>query len=58
MLFTAPQDASVVMVVNRAELAMPKRTSLPSMLPPGCRALAVWSTCNAVNAGLPGASAE
>ena len=34
MLFTAPQEASVVTVANRAELAIPKRTSLPSMLPP------------------------
>ena len=36
MLFTAPQLASVVTVANSAEAAMPKRTSLPSMLPPGC----------------------
>ena len=34
MLLTAPQEASVVTVANRAELAIPKRTSLPSMLPP------------------------
>jgi hypothetical protein len=33
-LFTAPQLASVVTVVNNAELAIPKRTSLPSMFPP------------------------
>ena len=32
----APQLASVVTVANNAELAMPKRVSLPSMLPPGC----------------------
>ena len=32
----APQLASVVTVANRAETAMPKRTSLPSMLPPDC----------------------
>jgi hypothetical protein len=31
--FTAPQEAAVVMVANRDELKMPKRTSLPSMLP-------------------------
>jgi hypothetical protein len=36
MLFTAPQLASVVTVAKSAELAMPKRTSLPSMLPPDC----------------------
>ena len=39
MELTAPQLASVVTVANSAELAMPKRTSLPSMLPPGCSAL-------------------
>ncbi len=32
---TAPQLASVVTVANSAEAATPKRTSLPSMLPPG-----------------------
>ena len=31
--FTAPQEASVVIVAKSAELKMPKRTSLPSMLP-------------------------
>ena len=30
----APQLASVVTVAKSAVLAMPKRTSLPSMLPP------------------------
>ena len=40
MVLTAPQEASVVTVANSAELAMPKRTSLPSMLPPACKALA------------------
>ena len=34
----------MVAVAQRAELAMPKRTSLPSMLPPDWSALAVWST--------------
>jgi hypothetical protein len=33
MALTAPQDAAVVMVANRADSAMPKRVSLPSMLP-------------------------
>ena len=33
MELTAPQLASVVTVANSAELAIPKRTSLPSMLP-------------------------
>ena len=36
----APQLASVVTVANRAELAIPKRVSLPSMLPPACRFVA------------------
>jgi hypothetical protein len=34
MEFTAPQLASVVTVAKSAGFAMPKRTSLPSMLPP------------------------
>ena len=35
MVLTAPQEASVVITANRAPtLAMPKRTSLPSILPP------------------------
>jgi hypothetical protein len=33
MELTAPQEASVVTVANKAELKMPKRTSLPSILP-------------------------
>ena len=33
-------EAAVVMVANSAEASMPKRTSLPSMLPPACVALA------------------
>ena len=44
MPFTAPQLASVVVVAKSAVDAMPKRTSLPSMLPPGCMALVCWST--------------
>ena len=39
-LFTAPQLASVVTVAKSAESAMPNRTSLPSILPPGASALA------------------
>ena len=31
----APQEASVVSVANREESTMPKRTSFPSILPPG-----------------------
>ena len=37
---TEPFDAAVVAVAHSAELAMPKRTSLPSMLPPDWQALA------------------
>ena len=41
---TEPLEADVVAVAHSAELAMPNRTSLPSMLPPDCSALAAWST--------------
>ena len=44
MEFTEPFDAAVVAVAQRAELAMPYRTSLPSMLPPDWRSVAWWST--------------
>ena len=40
MELTDPFDADVVAVAHNAELAMPKRTSLPSMLPPAWSALA------------------
>ena len=33
-VLTAPQETTVVIAVKSAELAMPKRCSLPSMLPP------------------------
>ena len=46
MALTAPQEAAVVITAKSAEAAMPKRTSLPSMLPP------VPSTPRAVKAGL------
>ena len=36
MALTAPLDESVVTVANSEDAAMPKRTSLPSMLPPAC----------------------
>ena len=52
MEFTAPQEASVVMVAKRAELKIPKRTSLPSMLP------AAASTPKACRRGLPADSAH
>ena len=44
MELTEPFEAAVVAVAQSAELAMPKRTSLPSMLPPGCSAAGDWST--------------
>ena len=56
MVLTAPLEVSVVIVANRAELAMPNRTSLPSMLPPVCKAEGALSTCMAATAGLPPAS--
>ena len=40
MALTEPFEAAVVAVAQSAEFAMPKRTSLPSMLPPACSALA------------------
>ncbi len=40
---TEPFDADVVATAHSAELATPKRTSLPSMLPPGLVAVATWS---------------
>src|SRR5206468_467526 len=54
--FIAPHDASVVTVAKSAELAIPNLTSLPSIFPPACITLAVWST--PVNIGLPFASAQ
>ena len=39
MEFTEPLEAAVVAVAQRAELAMPNRTSLPSMFPPDWSAL-------------------
>ena len=39
---TAPQEASVVTVANNAELKMPKRTSLPSMLPSATATPSCW----------------
>ena len=55
---TEPLDAAVVAVAQSAELTTPKRTSLPSMLPPRLVALCTWSTPNAASAGLPLCSAQ
>ena len=51
MALTAPQEASVVIVANNAELKMPKRVSLPSILPSVC------TTPLRYRFGLPSASA-
>jgi hypothetical protein len=51
MLLIAPQDASVVTVVNAGVGDAEAYPSLPSMLPPACGAGA-WSTWSAANAGL------
>ncbi len=58
MAFTAPQEAAVVTAANRLLAATPKRTSLPSMLPPACRLLAAWSTPSAVRPPTRSASAR
>ena len=53
MPFTAPQEAAVVMAANSPVAAMPKRVSLPSMLPPLCVALTAGSAPSADSSGLP-----
>src|SRR5260221_8981684 len=50
---TEPFDAAVVVVAQRAEEEIPKRTSLPSMLPPEWSALPSWSTGRPQSPGLP-----
>src|SRR5262245_11785517 len=54
----APQLASVVAVAKRAVLAMPKRTSLPSMLPPGDVSDAAMLAPADASCGFPRASAQ
>ncbi len=49
---TAPHEAAVVMVANSAEATMPKRVSLPSMLP------TAWSTPRWASIGLACSSAH
>ena len=44
MQFTAPVEVPVVAAANRPQPAAPKRTSLPSMLPPDCVVDSDWST--------------
>ena len=50
--FTAPQEASVVIVAKSAELKTPKRVSFPSMLPSAASTPSGWW------AGFPAASAQ
>src|SRR5579872_4244896 len=56
-LLIAPQLASVVTVANSAELAIPKRTSFPSVLPPDCKGVSACDTVAGYN-GFPRASAQ
>ncbi len=51
MAMTAPSDVAVVVTANSDDIAVPKRTSLPSMLPMD------GSTPSAVSSGLPWLSA-
>ena len=53
---TAPHEVTVVTAVHSAESAMPKRCSLPSMLPPVEPATPVWMPA-ACCAGVPCCSA-
>src|ERR1035438_1504671 len=57
MVLFAPQLASVVTTTNSADPGMPKRTSLPSMFPPGCVSVAASSRPSLVRFGLPDCSA-
>ena len=53
---TAPVEVPVVEAANRPEAVGPKRTSLPSRLPPGWVAVTDWSTCDASRRSFPAAS--
>ncbi len=51
---TAPVDVPVVVAANRPEAPGPKRTSLPSKLPPpAVSAATCWSAPRASSSGLP-----
>src|SRR4051794_27309342 len=58
MQSTAPAEVPVVAAANSPQAAAPKRTSLPSMLPPDCVVEIDWSTPSAFSAGLPFCSAN
>src|SRR5207302_3251500 len=49
---TAPADVPVVLPANSPQEAAPKRTSLPSMLPPDCVAVAAWPAPAPASTGL------
>ncbi len=53
MELIAPSEDAVDTSANSADPAMPKRTSLPSMLPPVSCALGVWVAFGGASAGLP-----
>ena len=55
---TDPFDAAVVAVAQSAELPMPKRASLPSMFPPGWKAVAWSSAPSPRSLGLPACSKD
>ena len=54
--FTAPHEAAVVALTKIALWAIPKRTSLPSMLPPELPAVCAWFAPARVRFGLPARS--
>ena len=53
MELTEPLEVPVVLAAQMAEAVGPKRTSLPSMFPPGEVAVTVWSAPAASRRGLP-----
>ena len=52
-LLTAPHEVSVVTVAKRIELVIPKRTSLPSMLPPAWVEVSASLAPSLARIGLP-----
>ncbi len=58
MQFTAPVEVPVVAPANSPQPGAPKRTSLPSMLPPDWVIDSDWSTPAVVSVGLPFCSAN
>ena len=56
-LLTAPHEVMVVVTAKIDESVMPKRTSLPSMLPPAWVVLTTWFAPTLLKRGLPVCSA-